>query len=101
MSTGDSWQKVGGIVEVDSKIDIRDVKLDDPVNKPAHYNFAGIECIDAIRAALGPEGFKDYMMGNVMKYTWRYKYKNGLEDLLKAQWYLDRVIVEVKKDEGS
>lgn len=91
MSTGDAWQKVGGVIEIDS----------DPVNKPAHYNFAGIECIDAIRAALGPEGFKDYMMGNVMKYSWRYKYKNGLEDLLKAQWYLNRVIEEVKKDEKS
>jgi hypothetical protein len=71
----------------------------DPVTKPVHYNFAGIECIDAIKAALGPEGFRDYMMGNVMKYCWRYKYKNGVEDLEKARWYLDRTIEELKSGE--
>lgn len=73
----------------------------DPVNHPTHYNFAGIECIDAIRAALGPEAFRDYMMGNVMKYSWRYKYKNGVEDLKKAQWYLNRTIEELDKESGE
>lgn len=73
----------------------------DPVNHPSHYNFAGIECIDAIKAALGAEGFRDYMMGNVMKYTWRYKYKNGIEDLKKAQWYLNRTIEELDKESGE
>lgn len=72
----------------------------DPVDHPSHYNYAGIECIDAIKAALGSDGFKDYMMGNVLKYSWRYKYKNGLEDLKKARWYLDRTIKELE-DEGT
>jgi hypothetical protein len=75
------------------------VPASDVVNSPQHYNFAGIECIDAIKAALGPEGFRDYMMGNVLKYSWRYKYKNGLEDLKKAQWYLDRTIKELEEKE--
>ena len=61
---------------------------DDMVNSPSHYNFAGVECIDAIRAATGEEGFSYYLQGNIMKYLWRYKYKNGLEDLKKAEWYL-------------
>lgn len=64
----------------------------DMVNSPAHYNFAGIECVDAIRAATGLEGFESYLQGNILKYLWRYKYKNGVEDLKKAHWYLNRLI---------
>ena len=54
-------------------------------------NQAGIECIDAIRAATD-DGFEYYLQGNIMKYVWRYKYKNGSEDLKKAQWYLNKLI---------
>ena len=67
------------------------ITLDDPVNSPTHYNQAGIECIDAIRAATD-DGFEYYLQGNIMKYLWRYKYKNGSEDLMKAQWYLNKLI---------
>lgn len=63
----------------------------DNVNNPPHYNKAGIECINAIRAATD-DGFEYYLQGNIMKYLWRYKYKNGLEDLHKAQWYLNKLI---------
>jgi hypothetical protein len=67
------------------------------VNNPAHYNQSGdIECIDAIKATLG-ENYQDYCKGNVMKYLWRYKYKGGLEDLKKAQWYLNSMIESVKE----
>ena len=38
------------------------------------------------------DGFEYYLQGNIMKYLWRYKYKNGSEDLKKAQWYLDKLI---------
>ena len=60
----------------------------DMVNKPPHYNKAGVECIEAIAAATG-EGFEFYLQGNIMKYLWRYRYKNGTEDLKKARWYLE------------
>ena len=70
------------------------ITLDDPVNSPKHYNQAGIECIDAIRAATG-DGYENYLQGNIMKYLWRYRYKNGVEDLKKAQWYLTKLIEEV------
>ena len=71
----------------------------DVVTKPTHYNQDNcIECIDAIRAALG-SGFKEYLQGNILKYIWRHKYKNGVEDLKKARWYLDRLIeAEVSND---
>ncbi len=58
----------------------------DPTS-PNHYKTGGIECIDAIRAMLGKEGFEAYCRGNVVKYNWRYKEKNGLEDLKKAAVY--------------
>jgi hypothetical protein len=64
----------------------------DPVN-PSHYKQGGIECIEAIKAAL-LDGFDDYLVGNIIKYIWRRKWKNGVEDLKKARWYLDRLIQE-------
>jgi len=64
----------------------------DPVN-PSHYKQGSIECIEAIKAALGV-GFIAYLWGNIIKYLWRYKDKNGIEDLKKARWYLDRLIQE-------
>jgi hypothetical protein len=63
----------------------------DNVSHPSHYNQHGVECIEAIRASLGDE-FESYCKGNVMKYIWRYKYKNGTEDLKKARVYLDWMI---------
>jgi len=68
----------------------------DMVNSPPHYNEAGIECIDAIEAATG-DGFEHYLQGNILKYLWRYRYKNGSEDLRKARWYLDKLIEEYEK----
>ena len=66
-----------------------------------HYNQAGIECIQAISAATD-KGFKYYLQGNVMKYLWRFDYKDKpLEDLQKAKWYLDRLIEEVTADGKS
>lgn len=72
----------------------------DMINSPPHYNKSGIECIDAIAAATG-EGFEYYLQGNIMKYLWRYRYKNGAEDLEKAKWYLDKLIKEVEGCYGN
>ena len=69
----------------------------DMVNHPPHYNKQGIECIDAISAALG-EGIEYYLQVNIMKYLCRYRYKNGVEDLKKAKWYLDKMIEEKSND---
>jgi len=67
-----------------------------PVTKPQHYNKGGIEAIDYIKQQLGP-GFGDYCAGNVMKYLHRFKYKNGIEDLKKAQVYLSWLIEDQTK----
>lgn len=64
----------------------------DPVNQPAHYKHGEVECIDAIKAMLGREGFIHYCEGNVLKYLWRWRYKGGVESLRKARWYLEKMI---------
>ena len=69
----------------------KDIRNKDMVNHPPHYNQYGIECIDAIQAATG-DGYEYYLQGNILKYLWRYRYKNGIEDLRKAQWYLNKLI---------
>jgi len=63
------------------------------VHKPPHYNKGGIEAIDYIKQQLG-ECIVEYCEGNVHKYLHRWRYKNGIQDLKKAQWYLDRMIKE-------
>lgn len=70
----------------------------DTVQRPAHYNQSGIECIDAIAAAVkGKNGIEAACVANVIKYLWRYELKNGVEDCRKAQWYLDRLVKELSK----
>lgn len=68
----------------------------DNVNSPSHYTQAGIECIDAITAAVsGKSGIEAVCVANVIKYLWRYELKNGVEDVKKAQWYLNRLVSEL------
>ena len=64
----------------------------DTVSRPHHYNTGKVEAIEAIQESMEPEQFKGYLKGNIMKYLWRYEDKNGMEDLRKAKWDLDRLI---------
>ena len=73
----------------------------DMVNHPPHYNKHGIECFDAIRAALDDDEFRGYIKGNLIKYTWRERYKNGDEDLLKGSWYLNKYLETLKSADES
>ena len=70
--------------------------MNDPINHPSHYTGGKVQCIDAIEAAtIGLEGIEAVCTGNVIKYCWRWKLKNGTEDLKKARWYLDKLIQQV------
>lgn len=72
------------------------IRNNDNVNHPKHYTQGGIECIDAIKAAtVGKQGFEATLVGNVIKYLWRYESKGGIEDIEKALWYLSRLHKEV------
>ena len=72
--------------------------MSDPTN-PEHYKTGGIEAIDIIEAKLSDEAFRGYLNGNILKYTMRHENKGGVEDLRKAQWYLDRLIKVVDTQE--
>lgn len=75
----------------------------DSVNHPLHYTSGSIECIDAIRSALGDDGFISFCRGNAIKYVWRAGLKeDAAEDLRKAKWYEQRaaeVIEESRTNE--
>ena len=63
----------------------------DNVNHPKHYEgHCSIECIDAMIMTFGAKRTAEYCVQNAYKYAWRHKYKNKLEDLKKAEWYLDK-----------
>ena len=64
----------------------------DNINHPSHYETAGVECIEAMELTQGREAVKNFCLCNAYKYLWRHKNKNGLEDIKKARWYLDRYI---------
>lgn len=69
----------------------------DVVNHPSHYTKGSIECIDAIDSATtGKSGIEAVCVANVIKYLWRYEEKNGLEDVKKAKWYLNKLISELE-----
>ena len=74
-----------------NKVTMADDK--DMVNSPSHYTQGSIECIDAIEQVVsGLDGMEAMCTGNAIKYLWRWKHKNGVEDLKKAVWYLQRMI---------
>ena len=68
----------------------------DNVNSPSHYGQGKIEAIEYISDFLTKEEYQGYLRGNIAKYLHRFPYKNGIEDLKKARWYLERLIQEVE-----
>ena len=66
-------------------------RLEHIVNSPLHYTNGAIECIDALRSMLSADEYIGFLRGNIFKYHWRYKNKNGAEDLRKAQWYMNKL----------
>lgn len=69
--------------------------MSDNVSHPAHYTAGKYEVIDIIESIVNSmelKPFEGYMLGNTLKYLARFKHKNGLEDLKKAQEYLSMLI---------
>ena len=84
-ATPEEWDKVTRKLREDKE-------YGDDVESPFHYNKGSIECIDAIEAASSREEFEGYLRSNVLKYVWRFRYKDNIKDLRKARWYLDKLI---------
>lgn len=94
-----SEQACDDVAEADDEADLNEcIGQDfDVVNHPSHYNKGRIECIDAIDSAtVGKSGIEAVCVANVIKYLFRYEEKNGLEDVKKAQWYLNKLISELE-----
>lgn len=66
--------------------------MNDVVNHPEHYETNGIECFDAIFASQGAVAAEDFCICNALKYIWRHRKKNGVQDIEKAVWYLNRFL---------
>jgi|DEB0MinimDraft_3_1074331.scaffolds.fasta_scaffold17960_2 hypothetical protein len=72
----------------------------DAVNKPSHYTQGKVECIDAIESAtMGLVGIVAVCVANVIKYVWRFALKNGIEDLDKADYYLQKLRKKVRDNQ--
>ena len=91
-ATPDEWDKVTRKLNKNKEPD----KYGDDVDSPFHYNNSSIECIDAIEAVSTKEEFEGYLRANVLKYIWRFRYKDNIKDLRKASWYLDKLITIVR-----
>ncbi|EGL4213019.1 DUF3310 domain-containing protein [Listeria monocytogenes serotype 4b] len=68
----------------------------DNVNNPSHYKAGGVETLDYIKAKV--KDYPSYVTGNILKYVSRYEHKNGIEDLKKAQFYLNDLIEWMESD---
>lgn len=75
-------------------------KENDIVNHPGHYETGKFECIEVMQEALGVDAVKDFCICNAFKYLYRHKRKNGLEDIKKAKWYIDKLL-ELSKEESN
>ena len=73
--------------------------MDDVVNHPAHYETGKFECIDVMLETQGKEAVLNFCICNAFKYLYRCRKKNGLEDIKKANWYLNKYIELEESDE--
>lgn len=75
-------------------------KTNDAVQHPSHYTQGKVECIEALESATaGLSGIEAVCTANAIKYLWRYKHKNGVQDVKKAQWYINHLIKHLEGEE--
>ncbi len=64
----------------------------DNVDHPSHYETGKFECIDVMKETQGAEAVKHFCLCNAFKYLYRHNNKNGVEDIRKARWYIDKYL---------
>lgn len=62
------------------------------INHPDRYAGGKFECIDVMLDVFGADAVKHFCILNAFKYIWRAEKKNGVEDIKKAVWYLNKYI---------
>lgn len=94
--------RLDGIHLNDVELNIEPENKPDMVSHPKHYTQGSIECIDALKAAtVGKRGIEAVCVANVIKYLWRYEEKNGIEDVRKAKFYIERLLKELEESQQS
>lgn len=93
-----SYEYISRPILFERNTEIESESGNDVVNHPSHYTQGGIECIDAMESAFGADELSVYCKIAAFKYIWRCEHKNGLEDVKKAIWYLDKYL-ELKDGE--
>jgi hypothetical protein len=86
----DCWNEIACYMNINNH-DIPESEPDN-VNHPAHYETGKFECIDVMVETQGKEAVKAYCLCAAFKYLYRHNRKNGLEDIKKARWYLDKYV---------
>lgn len=92
---GEQMEKEEMLKALERELEEEDIVVD----HPPHYETGRFECIEVMEEALGREEVKDFCLCNAFKYLYRCTRKNGLEDLKKARWYLNRRIEMEEEDE--
>ena len=99
------YEVVGEVVCEDAEgtvEDAGDIVAGDNVDSPQHYTAGDVEVIDIIRQAVdGATGFEAVCLANCVKYLMRYRHKNGVEDLFKAEKYLQWLIAELENEQAT
>lgn len=78
-------------VETNTAVD-ESIQTNDPVNHPSHYETGKFECIEVMQEALGTESVIQFCICNAFKYLYRFRRKNGMEDIQKAGWYINKAL---------
>ena len=86
--------------EIECKDEVLITAAADAVNHPGHYETGKFECIEVMQEALGIDAVKNFCICNAFKYLYRHKRKNGLEDIKKAKWYIDKFL-ELSEEEPN
>ena len=73
----------------------------DMVNHPSHYELGKFECIDIMTETQGKDAVLGFCICNAFKYLYRHSRKNGIEDIKKAKWYIDKYIEMVGYDDAD
>ena len=87
---------IGGLENLLNKPHIPDV-----VNHPSHYETGSFECIDVMIETQGKDAVLNFCICNAFKYLYRHNRKNGVEDIKKAQWYINKYIELSERGESN
>ena len=96
--TPEEWNDIVIVEESINEVDgVKVERTDAEIQHPPHYNQGSIECIEGIEAMLSPEEYIGYLRGNSLKYRWRYPFKNGIQDLYKAEVYEKKLLEKLEE----